>query len=70
MTIKEKLARVGTEATVKMLVSITDKMEKLTVDVIVKDYKSSYGRDRWLVSPKSGSGQIWAENVEFKSKTK
>lgn len=35
----------------------------LSVNVKVVDYKSAYGRDRWLVTPVSGSGRIWVESV-------
>lgn len=38
---------------------------KLMVDVEILDYKRSYGRDRWLVTPVSGSGQVWVENVKL-----
>ena len=38
---------------------------KLMVDVKILDYKRSYGRDRWLVTPVSGSGQVWVENVRL-----
>lgn len=38
---------------------------KLMVDVKILDYKRSYGRDRWLVTPVSGSGQVWVENVKL-----
>jgi hypothetical protein len=31
------------------------------VEVEVIDYKNSYGRDRYLVSPVAGSGEIWTE---------
>lgn len=38
---------------------------KLMVDVKILDYKRSYGRDRWLVTPIAGSGQVWVENVKL-----
>ena len=31
------------------------------VEVEVVDYKNSYGRDRWLVKPVAGSGEVWTE---------
>lgn len=37
----------------------------LVVTVKILDYKRSYGRDRWLVTPVSGSGQVWVENVKL-----
>jgi len=38
---------------------------KLTFEVIVLDYKESYGRRRFLVRPVAGSGDQWAEKVSF-----
>jgi len=37
----------------------------LIVEVRVIDYKSAWGRDRWLVEPTSGSGQVWIESISF-----
>ena len=36
----------------------------LTVDVEVKDVKVSYGKERYLVSPLSGIGQVWVESLK------
>lgn len=33
----------------------------LKIEVEVVDYKNSYGRDRWLVKPVAGSGEVWTE---------
>jgi len=33
----------------------------LSVAVLITDAKSAYGRTRVLVSPVSGSGEIWAD---------
>ena len=38
-----------------------------SVNVIIKDYKNSYGRDRWFVEPLSGTGGAWVENVVHES---
>lgn len=35
----------------------------LWVDVVVKDYKFVYGRDRWLVTPVAGSREVWVEEL-------
>jgi len=35
----------------------------LSIYVTVTDFKQSYGKDRWLVSPVCGKGEIWVENV-------
>jgi hypothetical protein len=34
-----------------------------TIKVKILDYKNSYGRDRWLVTPVEGSGEAWVENI-------
>lgn len=33
----------------------------IKVEVEIVDYKNSYGRDRWLVKPVAGSGEVWTE---------
>lgn len=55
---KEKLAKIGTKTIIKTEWGFY-------IDVIIKDYKNSYGRDRWLVSPVSGSGEAWVEKIEW-----
>ena len=35
----------------------------LRLKVLVKDHKQSYGKDRWLVTPVAGSGNIWVERL-------
>lgn len=37
----------------------------LEFEVIIKDYKRSWGRERFLIAPKSGEGMKWAENVHL-----
>jgi len=54
MTYKEKAERIGKGARVSF--------GKLKIEVTVLDYKYTYGRDRWLVAPVSGSGEIWIES--------
>lgn len=52
---KDKLEKIGRVGWVNL--------GGLMVDVKILDYKRSYGRDRWFVTPVSGSGEIWIENV-------
>lgn len=52
---KDKIKNVGKRAFVAL--------GKFKVEVEIKDYKRSYGQDRWLVSPVAGSGEAWVENV-------
>ena len=35
----------------------------LTVSGKITDYKNSYGKDRFEVTPLQGSGRVWIENV-------
>lgn len=35
----------------------------LKVDVTVLDVKMSYGRERYLVTPVSGAGEVWVETI-------
>lgn len=57
METTEKVKKLGTIAIIKM--------DKIFVNVYIVNFKSSYGRDRWLVKPVSGSGEVWVENVIF-----
>lgn len=40
----------------------------LVVYVKVLDYKNSYGKDRWQVTPVEGEGKIWVESVSINKK--
>jgi hypothetical protein len=31
----------------------------IIVEVVIKDVRQAYGRDDFLVAPKSGTGQMW-----------
>lgn len=53
MGIKEKMAVIGTMRPLEI--------SGFIVFVNVLDYKCSWGKDRWLVTPCSGEGQIWVE---------
>lgn len=33
----------------------------IAIEVVIMDYKNSYGRDRWLVKPVAGTGEVWTE---------
>lgn len=35
----------------------------LWIEVEIKDVKTSYGKERFLVTPVSGSGEVWKEQV-------
>jgi hypothetical protein len=37
----------------------------MVVQVKILDFRLTYGRERWLVTPVSGSGKVWVENVKF-----
>ena len=55
MSLKSKLAQIDKRATTKI--------GDLTIEVIVRDFKQSYGNDRWLVVPVAGSGSTWVEKI-------
>jgi hypothetical protein len=38
----------------------------LAINVKILDYKTAYGKERWLVAPVSGSGQAWIQRVSIK----
>jgi len=44
----------------------TVKFGGLVVEVTVIDVKNSYGRDRYLISPVKGEGEIWVETITIK----
>ena len=56
MTYKDKAQSIGKKGIIDV--------GRLKIEVEVQDYKHSYGHDRWLVSPLSGSGEIWVEKVD------
>lgn len=55
---KEKMKHIGDKV-------VINAGRGLFVEVRILDYKSSYGNDRWLVSPISGVGRAWVEGVVF-----
>jgi hypothetical protein len=59
-TTTDAAARIGTQAQIQVGDPRTG---RLTITVTVLDYKSSYGRDRWLVTPVEGTGEVWAESL-------
>ena len=38
----------------------------LTVQVTILDVKVSWNKERYLVTPKAGSGETWVENIVIK----
>ena len=40
----------------------------LKVEVTITDVKTSYGRDRYLVTPVAGAGEVWVESVTLVTK--
>ena len=52
---KQKLGKIGTIKTI----------DGLIIEVIAKDFKQSFGHFRYLISPVSGSGEIWTEKIVF-----
>ena len=54
---KELLQNIGKEASVNI--------GELKVSVKILDVKMSYGKTRFLITPLSGSGEVWIENIEL-----
>lgn len=51
--LKDAMPIIGTEQEIPL--------GTLMVKVTVLDYKQAYGKDRWLVTPVAGDGQVWVE---------
>lgn len=37
----------------------------LEIKVTIKDFKISYGKERFLIEPIAGNGEIWTEKVQL-----
>ena len=37
----------------------------MAVEVELVDFKNSYGRNRWLIKPVAGTGEVWTEQDIF-----
>lgn len=57
--VREQIKNIGKVGTIQA--------SGLTVKVKVLDVKQSYGKTRWLITPVSGEGEVWAENVSIAS---
>lgn len=55
MSIKDKVAIIGTVNWISL--------GSITVEVTILDYKCSWGKDRWLVTPVAGTGETWVETL-------
>ena len=38
----------------------------MLVEVIILDVKQAYGKERYQVSPVSGQGEVWVENLRLR----
>jgi hypothetical protein len=56
MNTTEKMRLIGTKVLVKA--------GNFDIEVFIIDFKTSYGRDRWLVKPVAGTGENWIEKYE------
>ena len=54
---KEQLKNIGKKARITA--------GGLSVNVKILDFKLSYGHPRYLVTPLSGSGEVWTEQVHL-----
>lgn len=57
-TLSEYQSKIGKQGTIK-------KIDGLTIKVIAKDFKQSFGHFRYLVTPLAGTGEIWTQKVIF-----
>ncbi len=55
MSAKEQMDNIGKYATIKL--------RDLTIDVKIEDWRLSFGANQWQVTPVSGSGSLWLEDV-------
>ncbi len=53
MGTKEQMQNIGKRGTTRF--------GNMVVQVEITDYKVSYGKERWLVTPVAGSGDTWVE---------
>lgn len=58
---KELLEKIGKQALYN-----ANGFGSFMVKVKVLDVKMSYGKVRYLITPMSGSGEIWVEQLNFK----
>jgi hypothetical protein len=56
MTLKAIAEKLGSTYELRMR-----QYDDLYITVTLRDYKKEWGRDRWLVEPVAGSGQVWVE---------
>ena len=42
----------------------------LSLNVKILDYKTAYGKERYLATPISGAGQVWVQSVYILDKLK
>lgn len=54
MGTKDKVSNVGKKGLLRLGSGV-----KVMFEIV--DYKNSYGRDRWLVKPVAGVGEMWTE---------
>ena len=55
MSVKELMTKIGKSGVVKV--------GGLSVEVTIVDIKTEFGRERYLVTPVKGSGEVWIESV-------
>ena len=55
--LKDKLKHIGR----KLEITAPKPMQAMKIKVEILDYKNSYGKDRYLVTPLEGSGKVWVE---------
>ena len=56
---QDKLKLIGQTAQIKE--------KELLIDIEIIDFKQSWGKNRYLITPIAGSGEIWVENIILKT---
>jgi hypothetical protein len=48
----------------------TIRVKNFKFEVLINDVRTSYGKEQFLVSPMSGSGESWVEEIELLANNK
>ncbi len=60
MTAKDQIGNIGKFATIKL--------RDLIIEVQIQDWRLSFGANQWQVTPVSGKGSLWIEDVYIDGK--
>jgi hypothetical protein len=49
----------------KAVIGLNVRNYNVDIEVIIKGFKMTYGRERYLVEPAAGKGKMWVENIKI-----